>query len=110
MVKGAESWLYRSAARLLGAVVTMAKRLQSGRLDIYLLHMPIVLVTVIATVAALPWTSGQRVSGYPGTSAAEGLAALARPSRAGLVNAATAANGPYQARHAGRRTSLDDER
>jgi hypothetical protein len=43
-------------------------------------------------------------------SAAEGLAVLARPSRAGVVNAAMAANGPYQARHAGRRLSPDDER
>jgi GTP-binding protein EngB required for normal cell division len=33
-----------------------------------------------------------------------GLAALARVHRAGAVNAATAANGPYQAKHAGRRT------
>ena len=53
VAEGVKSWPYRPAARLLGAVVTMAKRLQFGRLDVYLLHVLIVLVTVIATVTAL---------------------------------------------------------
>jgi hydrogenase-4 component B len=35
------------------AVVTAAKRLQSGRLDAYLLYMLIALVAVIAVVTAL---------------------------------------------------------
>ena len=39
--------------RLFGAVVAYAKRLQSGRLDAYLLYMLIALVAVIAVVTAL---------------------------------------------------------
>jgi hydrogenase-4 component B len=35
------------------AVVTAAKRLQSGRLDAYLLHMLIARVAVIAVITAL---------------------------------------------------------
>jgi len=35
------------------AVVTAAKRLQSGRLDAYLLYMLIALIAVIAMVTAL---------------------------------------------------------
>jgi hypothetical protein len=35
------------------AVVTAAKRLQSGRLDVYLLYMLIALIAVIAMVTAL---------------------------------------------------------
>jgi hydrogenase-4 component B len=35
------------------AVVTVAKRLQSGRLDAYLLYMLIALIAVIAVVTAL---------------------------------------------------------
>jgi hydrogenase-4 component B len=48
-----ESWLYRPAARLFAAVVAAAKRLQSGRLDAYLLYMLIALVAVTAVVTAL---------------------------------------------------------
>ena len=53
MVEVVESWLYRPAARLFAAVVAAAKRLQSGRLDAYLLYMLIALVAVIAVVTAL---------------------------------------------------------
>ena len=53
VVEVVESWLYRPAARLLAAVVTAARRLQSGRLDAYLLYMLIALVAVIAAVRAL---------------------------------------------------------
>jgi formate hydrogenlyase subunit 3/multisubunit Na+/H+ antiporter MnhD subunit len=53
VVEVVESWLYRPAARLFGSVVTAAKRLQSGRLDAYLLYLLIALVAVIAVVTAL---------------------------------------------------------
>jgi len=53
VVEVVESWLYQPAGRLFGAVVTAARRLQSGRLDAYLLYMLIALVAVIATVIAL---------------------------------------------------------
>jgi len=53
VVEVVESWLYRPAARLFGAVVLAAKRLQSGRLDAYLLYMLIVLIAVVAAVTAL---------------------------------------------------------
>jgi hydrogenase-4 component B len=53
VVEVVESWLYRPVARLFAAVVAGAKRLQSGRLDAYLLYMLIALVAVVATVAAL---------------------------------------------------------
>jgi hypothetical protein len=53
VVEVVESWLYRPAARLFAAVVAAAQRLQSGRLDAYLLYMLIVLVAVIAVVTAL---------------------------------------------------------
>jgi formate hydrogenlyase subunit 3/multisubunit Na+/H+ antiporter MnhD subunit len=53
VVEVVESWLYQPAARLLEAVVTAAKRLQSGRLDAYLLYMLIALVAVVAVVTAL---------------------------------------------------------
>jgi formate hydrogenlyase subunit 3/multisubunit Na+/H+ antiporter MnhD subunit len=52
VVEVVESWLYRPAARLFGAVVRVAQRLQSGRLDAYLLYMLIALVAVIAVVTA----------------------------------------------------------
>jgi hydrogenase-4 component B len=52
-VEVVESWLYRPAARLFAAVVAAATRLQSGRLDAYLLYMLIALVAVIAVVIAL---------------------------------------------------------
>jgi len=53
VVEVVETWLYRPAARWFGAVVAVAKRLQSGRLDAYLLYMLIALIAVIATVTAL---------------------------------------------------------
>jgi hypothetical protein len=43
----------RRAARLFGAAVAAAKRLQSGRLDAYLLYMLIALVAVTAVLTAL---------------------------------------------------------
>ena len=52
VVEVVESWLYRPG-RLFAEVVTAAKRLQSGRLDAYLLCMPIALVAVTAAVTAL---------------------------------------------------------
>jgi hydrogenase-4 component B len=45
--------LYRPVLRSFMTVVTVAKRLQSGRLDAYLLYMLIALVAVIAVVTAL---------------------------------------------------------
>jgi formate hydrogenlyase subunit 3/multisubunit Na+/H+ antiporter MnhD subunit len=53
VVEVVDSWLYRPAARLLAAVVAAAKRLQSGRLDAYLLYMLIALVAIVAAVTAL---------------------------------------------------------
>jgi len=53
VVEVVETWLYRPAARWFSAVVTVAKRLQSGRLDAYLLYMLLALIAVIATAAAL---------------------------------------------------------
>jgi formate hydrogenlyase subunit 3/multisubunit Na+/H+ antiporter MnhD subunit len=53
VVEVVETWLYRPATRLFGAVVAAAKRLQSGRLDAYLLYMLIALVAVIAVVTAM---------------------------------------------------------
>ena len=52
VVEVVESWLYRPAARMFGAVVRVAQRLQSGRLDAYLLYMLIALVAVVAVVTA----------------------------------------------------------
>ena len=48
-----ETYLYRPALGFFMAVVTVAKRLQSGRLDAYLLYMLIALVAIIAVVTAL---------------------------------------------------------
>ena len=48
-----ETYLYRPALGSFMAIVTTAKRLQSGRLDAYLLYMLIALVAIIAVVAAL---------------------------------------------------------
>ena len=52
-VEVVESLLYRPAARLFAAMVTAARRLQSGRLDAYLLYMLIALVAIVAVVTAL---------------------------------------------------------
>jgi hydrogenase-4 component B len=48
-----ETYLYRPVLRSFLAVVAVAKRLQSGRLDAYLLYMLIALVALIAVVTAL---------------------------------------------------------
>ena len=48
-----ETYLYRPALGFFMAVVAVAKRLQSGRLDAYLLYMLIALIAVIAVVTAL---------------------------------------------------------
>ena len=48
-----ETYLYRPALGFFMAIVVTAKRLQSGRLDAYLLYMLIALVAVIAVVTAL---------------------------------------------------------
>jgi hydrogenase-4 component B len=48
-----ETYFYRPALGVFMAVVTAAKRLQSGRLDAYLLYMLIALIAVIAVVTAL---------------------------------------------------------
>jgi formate hydrogenlyase subunit 3/multisubunit Na+/H+ antiporter MnhD subunit len=48
-----ETYFYRPALGVFTAVVSAAKRLQSGRLDAYLLYMLIALIAVIAVVTAL---------------------------------------------------------
>ncbi len=48
-----ETYLYRPALAAFLAIVTAAKRLQSGRLDAYLLYMLIALIAVIAVATAL---------------------------------------------------------
>jgi hydrogenase-4 component B len=48
-----ETYGYRPAFRLVMAVVAVAKRLQSGRLDAYMLYMLIALIAVIALVTAM---------------------------------------------------------
>jgi hydrogenase-4 component B len=53
VIEVVETYLYRPGRGLFGAVVTAAKRLQSGRLDAYLLYMLIALIAVIAVVTAL---------------------------------------------------------
>lgn len=53
VVEVVERWLYRPAARAFGAAAAAARRLQSGRLDAYLLYMLIALVAVVAVVTAL---------------------------------------------------------
>lgn len=53
VVEVVETWLYRPVIGLFGVAVAYAKRLQSGRLDAYLLYMLIALVAVIAVVTAL---------------------------------------------------------
>jgi NADH:ubiquinone oxidoreductase subunit 5 (subunit L)/multisubunit Na+/H+ antiporter MnhA subunit len=48
-----ETYLYRPALGFFTAIVTAAKRMQSGRLDAYLLYMLIALIAIIAAVTAL---------------------------------------------------------
>jgi formate hydrogenlyase subunit 3/multisubunit Na+/H+ antiporter MnhD subunit len=53
VIEVVETYLYRPAFRLVAVIAAAAKRLQSGRLDAYLLYMLIALVAVIAVVTAL---------------------------------------------------------
>jgi hydrogenase-4 component B len=53
VIEVVEAYLYRPAFRAFMSVVAVAKRLQSGRLDTYLLYMLIALIAVIAVVTAL---------------------------------------------------------
>ena len=53
VIEVVETYLYRPAFQLVAVVVATAKRLQSGRLDAYLLYMLIALIAVIAVVTAL---------------------------------------------------------
>ena len=53
VVEVVETYLYRPALGFFMAIVTIAKRLQSGRLDAYLLYMLIALIAVIAVATAL---------------------------------------------------------
>ena len=53
VIEVVETYLYRPAFRVVAVIVAAAKRLQSGRLDAYLLYMLIALIAVIAVVTAL---------------------------------------------------------
>ena len=53
VIEVVETYLYGPALRSFLAVVAVAKRLQSGRLDVYLLYMLIALIAVIAVVTAM---------------------------------------------------------
>jgi hydrogenase-4 component B len=53
VIEVVEAYLYRPVFRAFMSVVAVAKRLQSGRLDAYLLYMLIALIAVIAVVTAL---------------------------------------------------------
>jgi hydrogenase-4 component B len=53
VIEVVEAYGYRPVARSVMAIVAVAKRLQSGRLDAYLLYMLIALIAVIAVVTAL---------------------------------------------------------
>jgi hypothetical protein len=53
VVEVVETFLYRPQLRFFMKVVAIAKRLQSGRLDAYLLYMLIALIAVIAVVVGL---------------------------------------------------------
>jgi len=53
VIEVVEAYLYRPAFRAFMSVVAVAKRLQSGRLDAYLLYMLIALIAVIAVVTVL---------------------------------------------------------
>ena len=53
VIEVVETYVYRPALGFFMTVVTAAKRLQSGRLDAYLLYMLIALIAVIAVVTAL---------------------------------------------------------
>lgn len=48
-----ETYVYQPGLGVFAAIVSAAKRLQSGRLDAYLLYILIALIAVIAVAAAL---------------------------------------------------------
>jgi hypothetical protein len=52
VIEPIETYLYRPLLRPLRAIVRTAKRLQSGRLDAYLLYMLLALIAVLALVTA----------------------------------------------------------
>ena len=52
VVEVVETYLYRPAAQAFNAVAATARRMQSGRLDAYLLYMLIALVAIVAVVTA----------------------------------------------------------
>jgi hydrogenase-4 component B len=53
VIEVTEAYLYRPALAFFTAIVAAARRLQSGRLDAYLLYMLIALIAIIAVVTAL---------------------------------------------------------
>ncbi|HEX3004711.1 MAG TPA: hypothetical protein VHO27_10885, partial [Angustibacter sp.] len=53
VVEITETYLYRPLARPLVRAAERARRLQSGRLDAYLLYMLVAVVAVVAVVTAL---------------------------------------------------------
>jgi hydrogenase-4 component B len=53
VVEVVEAYFYRPALASFMAIITAAKRLQSGRLDAYLLYMLLALIAVIAVPTAL---------------------------------------------------------
>jgi hypothetical protein len=85
VVEVVETWLYRPGVRLFGVAVALARRLQSGRLDAYLLYMLIALVAVIAVVTALAL---RRKAEMPSMSRSRAASISAR-ARAGSADSAT---------------------
>jgi hydrogenase-4 component B len=53
VIEVVETYFYRPGLRLFATAVSAAKRLQSGRLDAYLLYMLIALIAIVAVVTAL---------------------------------------------------------
>ena len=53
VIEVTEAYLYRPALAFFAAIAAASRRLQSGRLDAYLLYMLIALIAVIAVVTAL---------------------------------------------------------
>jgi formate hydrogenlyase subunit 3/multisubunit Na+/H+ antiporter MnhD subunit len=85
VVEVVETWLYRPGVRLFGVAVALARRLQSGRLDAYLLYMLIALVAVISVVTALAL---RRKTAMPSMSWSRAASISAR-ARAGSADSAT---------------------
>jgi hydrogenase-4 component B len=86
VVEVVETWLYRPGVRLFGVAVALARRLQSGRLDAYLLYMLIALVAVIAVVTALALR--RRKAEMPSMSRSR-AASISVRARAGSADSAT---------------------